>query len=265
MSLVNPQKLKEFKDRIGFDQVVFSPNPDVGVVADWDGVKEFLPTSEAGWEPFSEDVYTHSGGLVSRNWVFRRGKATFILRIHVSSNGTAAARERFLSGVTITSMRRVPYVRGPAWLGQLSVQMPGTPLRTVFWIFHNVYVELRDTSGISVEPIARSLQGYMERHVSQHVSQSLPRIDKVTVSKSQLQVGEEVEIQVHPKQSQSLQQLRIEIQSNPEELDLTKQSSTSSTYQALRPGKSTVEAWLSDTKFLLMSRVQVQVDVQPKK
>jgi hypothetical protein len=128
-----------------------------------------------------------------------------------------------------------------------------------------VYVELRDTSGISVEPLARSIQGFMERHVSQHVSQNLPRIDKVTVSKSQLQVDEEVQVQVHPKQSQAPKQLRIHIVARPDELRLTKQSESSSTYQALRPGKATIEVWLRDSKFLLMSQAQVQVDVQPKK
>ncbi|NMO14613.1 hypothetical protein HPC49_03815 [Pyxidicoccus fallax] len=263
--LVNPRKLNEFKERIGFDQLVVSANPDIGVVADWDGVKEYLPTREAGWEPFSEDVSMLPGGLVTRSWSFRRGGATLILRINVCSTGAAAAREHFLSDVSVTSMPRIPYVRGPGWLGQLSVQMPGTPLQVVFWVFHNVYVELRDTSGISVEPLARSLQGFMERHVSQTLSQGLPRIDKVTVSKSQLQVDEEVEIQVHPKQSQASQKLRIQIQNNPAELRLTKQSSTASTYRALHPGKSTIEAWLSDTKFLLMSRAQVELDIQPRK
>ncbi|QDE86152.1 MULTISPECIES: hypothetical protein [Myxococcus] len=265
MLLVNPQKLKEFKDRIGYEQVVFSPDPDVGVVADWDGVKEFLPTQEAGWEAFSEDVYGLAGGLVMRKWSFRRGTATFILKVHVSSSGAQVARERFLSGVSTTSMAKIPYVRGPAWLGQLSVQMPGTPLQTVFWVFHNVFVELRDTSGISVEPMARSLQGFMERHVKKSVSQSLPRIDKVTVSKSMPHVDEEVVVQAHPKLSQPSQQLRVEFQAKPEELGLMKQSATAFTYQALRPGRSTVEASLSDLKFLLMSQAQVQVDIQPKK
>ncbi len=35
MLLVNPQKLREFNDRIDYEQVVFSPDPDVEVVADW--------------------------------------------------------------------------------------------------------------------------------------------------------------------------------------------------------------------------------------
>ncbi|MFP2907946.1 hypothetical protein ACLESD_23425 [Pyxidicoccus sp. 3LFB2] len=265
MLLVHPRKLKEFKDRIGYDQVVFSPDPDVGVVADWDGVKAFLPTQEAGWEAFSEDVYGLADGLVMRKWSFRRGTATFILRVHVSSSGAQAARERFLSSVATTSMAKIPYVRGPAWLGQLSVQSPGTPLQTVFWVFHNVFVELRDTSSLAVEPVARSLQGFMERHVEQHVSQRLPRIDKVTVSRSRLQVDEEVEVQVHPEQSQPARQLRVEVQANLEELGLVKQSATAFTYQALRPGSSTVEVSLSDLKFLLVSQAQVQVDIQPKR
>jgi hypothetical protein len=192
--LVNPKALNEFKQRIGFDQLAVSRDPDVGVVADWDGVKEHLPTRAAGWEPFSEDVSTLPGGPVTRSWSFRRGKATFILSIHVCSTGPAAAREYFLSSVSLTSMPRIPYVRGPSWLGQLSVQMPGTPLQSVVWVFHNVVVELRDTSGISVEPLARSIQGFMERHVSQHVSQHLPRIERVTVSRPQLRVEEEVEV-----------------------------------------------------------------------
>ncbi|QDE71503.1 hypothetical protein BHS09_33455 [Myxococcus xanthus] len=265
MLLVKSQKLKKFKDRIGYEQVVFSPDPDVGVVADWDGVKEFLPTQEAGWKAFSEDVYVLAGGLVMRKWSFRRGTATFILKVHVSSSGAQVARERFLSGVSTTSMAKIPYVRGPAWLGELSVQMPGTPLQTVFWVFHNVFVELRDTSGISVEPMARLLQGFMERHVQKGVSQRLPRIDKVTVSKSKLHVDEEVELQVHLKQSQPSQELRIEFLANPEELGLMKQSATAFSYQALRPGTSTVEASLCDLKFLLMSQAQVQVDIQPKR
>ncbi|WP_163786463.1 hypothetical protein [Myxococcus vastator] len=57
MLLVNPQKLTEFEDQLGYEQVFCIPDPDVGVVADWDGVKEFLPTQGAGWEAFSEDVY----------------------------------------------------------------------------------------------------------------------------------------------------------------------------------------------------------------
>lgn len=262
---VNPQKLKEFKARIGFDKIVDSPDPDVGVIADWDGAKEYLPTPEAGWKTFSDDIATLSGGLVMRKWVFQRGDATLVLKIHVSSVGAGAVRDRFLSDVTTTSMMEIPYVRGPAYLGQLSVQMPGTPLQTVFWVFHNVYVELSDTSGISVDPMARSIQGFMERHVSQHVSQELPRIDKVKVSKSQPQVEEEVEVQVHSKQSRPQKPFRVHIQFRPDEFRLTKQSETSATYRALRSGKATVEAWLSDLKLLLVTQVQVQVDIQPKR
>jgi hypothetical protein len=262
--LISPRKLKEFKEQLGFDQLVVDPNPDVGVAADWDGIQEYLPTREAGWEPFSEDVSVLPGGPVTRKWSFRRGKATFILRIHVFSTGTAAALDHLLSQAALSTLSTIPYVRGPSWLGQLSIQVPGTPLQRVFWVFHNVHVELRDTSEISVEPIVRSIQDFMERHVSQHVSHHLPHIDKVTVSKHQLQVDEEVEVQVHPKQTPAAKQLSVHLRTRPEEFRLTKQSETSSTYRALLPGKTTIEVSLSDSKWLLMSQAQVQVDVQPK-
>ncbi|WP_141593824.1 hypothetical protein [Myxococcus sp. AB056] len=152
--------------------------------------------------------------------------------------------------MSTTSTAKIPYVRGPAWLGQFSVQMPGTPLQTVFWGFHNVFVELRDTSGISVEP--RSLDGFMERHVKKNVSQCLPRIDNVSVSKSMTHVNEEVEVQVHPMLSQPSRQPRVEFQADPEELGLLKQSATAFTYQVFRPGRSIVEASLSDLKVLFM-------------
>ena len=168
---------------------------------------------------------------------------------------------QLLSRSRVTA-ENLPHVVGQRRISTLS---PARRSKTVFWLFQNVYVELCDTRDISVEPVACSLQGFMERHVSQHVSQSLPRIDKVTVSKAQLQVDEEVTVQVHPKQSLAPQQWRVEIQPNPEELGLTEQSSASSTYRAVRPGKSTVEVWLSDLTFLLMSQAQVQVDIQPKK
>ncbi|WP_164008776.1 hypothetical protein [Pyxidicoccus trucidator] len=174
---VNLRKLKDFKERIGFDQIVFGSNPD----------------------------------------------------------------------------------------GEISVQIPGTPLRTVFWLFHNVYVELRDTSGSSVEPLARSIQGFLERRVSQPVCQDVPRIDKVTVSKTPLHVNDEVEFQVHPEQSREPEQSWIHIQARPDELELVSRSEASSTYRAIRPGTATIDAWLSDLKLLLMSQAQARVDVQPKK
>lgn len=264
--LINPRKMKEFKERIGFDRLVFDLNPDVGVVADWDGLHEYLPTREAGWEPFSEHVSAFPGGPVTRSWSFRHGKATFILKINVFSNGTAAARESLLLQVGHSSLPAIPYVRGPSWLGQLSLQLPDELLQTVFWVFHNVHVELRDTSGLSVEPIARSIQGFMERHVSQHVSQHLPRIARVTVSKHQLRVNEEVEVQVQLQQTPAAKQLSLRIRANPDEekLELMTQAETSSTYRALDPGKATIQVWLSTPKLLLMSETQVQVDIVPK-
>ncbi|HLL55495.1 MAG TPA: hypothetical protein VK447_18190 [Myxococcaceae bacterium] len=259
------QDLQSFKARIGFDRLVDSGSPDVGVAADWDGIREFLPSREAGWTQFSDDVDPPMAGIVMRQWVFRRGKANFSLRIYVSSVGPSAARDRFLAAATTTSMMTIPYVRGPSHLGQVSVQMPGEPLQSVLWVFHNVFVQLRDNSGISVEPIARALQGYMERHVTQNVSRYLPQFGKVNLSRNPVQVGQEVEVEVHPKDPAAMKRLRIGLSAPPTELDLTRQSTTASTYEALRPGKVEVEATLADQNFLLVSTTRVQVEIQPKR
>jgi hypothetical protein len=264
--LVSEQKLNAFKEKIGFSEIVDAPTPDTGVVADWDGVLALLPSKDGGWELTSDEVTPMKPGLVRREWSFQRGEGVITVTVYVSSIGFAAVRELMLFDASATSLPFNPYVRGPEKLGQLSIRTPDATLQNVRWVFHNVCVKIREEEDeLSVEPMARSIQAFMEKHVSQYVSQSLPRIDSVELSKNPVQVGGELVAKVIPKKGSGLKDLLIEFSAPVEELDLIRESEATSAFRALRPGTVDMEVKVSHSKSLLMSQTQLQVRIQPEK
>ncbi|NMO15906.1 hypothetical protein HPC49_24180 [Pyxidicoccus fallax] len=264
---VNDLKLKLFKEQVGFDRIPVVEDADVGVVADWGGLAELLPSRENGWEPGPDAlVPLPKSGMVLRQWYFRRGAGVLIVEVFVFSDGPAGARDQLVAkAVTLNSVPISPYVRGPESLGHFSIKTPRDSRQSMVWVFHNVCVEIReDNTGIPVEPLARAIQGYMERHVKQKVSQHLPRLDKVTVSKSPIQVGQEVQVEVHLKDAAAPGRWRVNF--TPPEGVLAYGRSMGPTFrgfQALRPGMAQVDVDVTDTLTLLRTRTHAQVEIQP--
>ncbi|HLL55496.1 MAG TPA: hypothetical protein VK447_18195 [Myxococcaceae bacterium] len=263
---VDERQLKTFKEKLGFDKIVETPR-DAGVVANWDLLEKRLPSPEKGWELFTADINSARSGVVTRDWTFHKEDSALTVKVHVSSTGTDAVRKRLVSLATTTSLPFIPYIRGPEQLGQLSVWTQSRDPRRIIWVFHNVCVEIdKEDSVLPLAPLARIIQEFMERHVSPHVPQHLPGMEKVTVSKNPLKVGEEVLVAVHPERtSGELKGLKVEIFAPFEALDLMEQSATASRFQALHPGKPTVEVSVTDLESLLRSRAQVQVEIQANK
>lgn len=259
-------KVDAFKARVGFDTIPDIEDADVGVVADWGGILELLPSRESGWEPGTDAIMPTRPGVVLRKWHFRRGEGALTVKVFVFSAGPAGARNQLVTEATLNSLQFSPYVRGPGNLGHFSIMIPGEPMRDVAWVFHNVCVSIdtRDT-GLSVEPLARSIQGYMERHVKQNVSQHLPQPDKVTVSKSPVRVGQEVEVQAGLKGATTPGRFRVDFTAPLDALDSVQQTPVSSRFRALRPGKFQVEVDVTDALTLLRATSQAQVEVEPVK
>lgn len=262
---IDELKLKDFKSRVGFDRIPAVEDADVGVVADWGGIQELLPASENGWEPGTDAVMPLKPGMVLRKWSFRRGSGALTVKVFVFSTGPAGARDQLVAeATTMNSLPVSPYVRGPAYLGQFSIKTPEEPMTNLVWVFHNVCVAIgEDDTGLSVESLARSIQGFMERNVMQRVSLHLPVLDKVTVSKRPVQVGQEVQVEAHLKAAGAQGRWRIDFTAPADALEFVRQGPTSSGFRARRSGVVPVEVDVTDGNTLLRSRSQTQVDVQP--
>ncbi|AEI64913.1 hypothetical protein [Corallococcus macrosporus] len=258
-------KRKAFKARVGFDRIPTVEDADVGVVADWGGIQELLPSSETGWEPGADSIMPLNPGMVLRKWSFRRGSGALTVKVFVFSTGPVGARGQLVAeATTMSSLPVSPYVRGPAYLGQFSIKTPEEPMTRLVWVFHNVCVTIgEDDTGLSVESLARSIQGFMERHVTQRVSLHLPVLDKVTVSSCPVQVGQEVQVEAHLKAEGAQAWWRIDFTAPADALEFVRQGPTSSGFRARRAGMVSVDVDVTDGSTLLRSRIQAQVAIQP--
>jgi hypothetical protein len=258
-------KLNHFKARVGFDKLPDVQDADVGVVADWGSIQELLPSRESGWEAGTDTVMPLKHGMVLRKWSFRRGTGVLTVKVFVFSTGPVGARDQLVAeATTMNSLPASPYVRGPGYLGHFSIKTAEDPMSRVVWVFHNVCVVIaEDDTDLSVEPLARSIQGFMERYVKQKVSQHLPRLDKVTVSRSPIQVGQEVQVEAHPNSAAAPGRWRIDFTAPDDALDFVRKGPTSSGFRARRPGTVQVEVDVTDATTLLRATRQAQVEIQP--
>ncbi|NMO15908.1 hypothetical protein HPC49_24190 [Pyxidicoccus fallax] len=257
--------VKHFKAKVGFDRIPDVEDADVGVVADWGGLVELLPSRESGWEPVSDDIMPLlNPGKVLRKWSFRRGAGALMVKLFVFSDGPARARDQLVAEATQNSLPFCPYVRGPESLGHFSIQTPIRSWQSMVWVFHNVCVTIReDDTEIPVEPLARAIQGYMERHVKQKVSQHLPWPDKVTVSESTIQVGQEVQVEVHLKDVAAPGRWHVRFTPPDGVLAYGQIEPTSGVFRELRPGTAQVAVDVTDRLTLLRTRTYAQVEIQP--
>jgi hypothetical protein len=204
VAVMMDDKIEVLKDRLGWEARVFSDDGR-GVALAWaTGVLQ--PLVGDGWRMLADTVYPYEPGEAKREWVWGRGDGRVVLAVFVSSVGAAAARERLLFLATETTMDEVMYVAGPTDLGDVATISPARDGDALLWAASNVCVWIRvmDASGVDVLAIARGVQALIDAHMVADVAAVAPRIEGVTLSARQVEVGEPVTIELRVRGAEGL-------------------------------------------------------------
>lgn len=188
-------KIELLRDRLGLGDRAF-PDDGRGVVLPWT-TADLQPLVGDAWRLLSDDtMYPLEPGEAKRDWVWRRGDGRIMIVVFVSSVGAATARERLLSQATNSTREDVPYVAGPADLGDVATISPDPDGDSLLWAASNVCVWIRvmDAPGVDAVAIARGVQALIDAHTVADVAAAAPRIEDVTLSAREVAVDEPVSI-----------------------------------------------------------------------
>jgi hypothetical protein len=253
--------LDNFKKRIRYDALVGTDAPS-GVVVDWGLVPSVLSKTVQGMKLEISSSSVTEPGLAQASWIWKDDAKDLAVAVQVSGTGPRRAREKLLAAASATMMVTIPYEPGPRGLGDLSVRNLGEPLRHVYWVFHNVLVEVESEGGHTpVEPVARAIETLMESHVVLGLAEHLPPIEQVEPSRSRVTVGQSVTFHIRTRAAGDSLIVASHEVGGPH---FTFRSATGleQTYTADSVGRATFEPRIADRKTLLspaLSPVVVEV------
>ncbi len=208
-----------------------------------------------------------SPGEASREWIWSTPKspsARLRLNVYVSSTGPATARNRLIRITTETMRSDVPYVRGPADLGDVSALFSVPPMFDhVVWVFHNVCLSLeqRDDPGIDVLAVARALQTALAHHVVDPIDDAIPRVDRVEPSATEVRVNELLTVRIRMQSSDPPRKFLVDLDDPPTDVRV-RDASLNLQLTADHPGAKALTILIADASTLLSTTVQTTMIVK---
>jgi len=256
------RKMTSFKSRVGWDEVPGVEATD-GVVADWSELPELLkPVLMPELRLESARVSAHERGLAQLEIDFRRRSRSVRIRIYVSSQGPALAREKLLSLVYWTNMMTIPHVRGPATLGEISLLSAHPQSSWLLWAFRNVCVDIYD-DGTQTLSVADVIQTFMSQHLRPAAATFVPSVDSVEITPSPVHVADRLRVAVKPSFAAELQ---LDDSYREEQSELLKShgsDAVSRTYTAEASGNASIALHLVDSKTLLVTSLRLPLEILP--
>jgi hypothetical protein len=262
------RRIETFLDRIGFSKLEQLTGTD-GVRAGWDDLRAILSAQLRQLRPRHFDTHIVESSLVEADWNWQRGDNYLSVSIFVSGAGFVRIHRRLRALSTETSMVRIPYGPGPSGLGDLSMrhQVPGSDV--IMWAYRNVCVSLGgDGPEVDLEPVARTIQRFLEIHRVPRVAEYLPRVDRIDSSAKTVHVGEEWRVGFQLVKEVATDSVTAEILevvdgAGHRHLERIHASDRQATYRAASPGVAQVEIHVVDRKTLLSPPLAVSVEVLP--
>ncbi|WAS94861.1 hypothetical protein [Nannocystis punicea] len=199
-------------------------------------------------------------------WVWGKGDARLTIEVFVSSEGPLAARRRLVKLATSSTMAIVPYVRGPADLGDVSTifTIPPKSARLI-WAYKNVCVTIKahEAPGIDVTKIAGALQEHLASHVVPRIDEVVPRIEHVELSAKKVQVHEPLTIRIRMRKEDLARDLLVDITDSNFALRFGGNLGLVTTVSADTPGPRKLTILVTDKSTLLSAWATVTLEVTP--
>ena len=259
----NDPRLEAYKKQIGWAQLKEPGSPQSGVATVWPAVEKAPAFSSGGWR-LIDDQTAFLEGVVQREWVLRQRRETVAVRIAVSSDGRASARQHFLRSVSSTTMMTIPYKKSLAPIGALSVEAIGADGGAVIWLYRNVCFQVRaDDSAVDVRALAEWLQGYAVKGLVDDLVVRLPQLERIEVSEKVVTVGMAfaAKLWLQANGSMSADHL-FSFDNDRAKLDLLEEKENSVRYRALSSGATQIVVRVADKGTLLAAGVSANVMIQ---
>ena len=246
------KRIKEFKNRTGFDRCGEGIKADTGVCCNWQNPLRCPELKDEGWK--IESFWTHGGCVTAaKEWKLVRGNEHLKIIIFVSNQGIEPAKKRMLTLAASTALPGIPFepktkphAKGHLHLFHHRIEM---------WIFYNVLFLVDGcNSSIDLHPITCWLQEQAEQSVVEKLSDHLPVIEEVTPTDGiNIKVDQETVIQVIPDRKYEETILMIEPFFSAAFLRLVEENHLSLKFKAKSPGKTDVCLVLVNKQNLLCS------------
>ena len=183
-----------------------------------------------------------------------------IVTVFVSCQGPEPARQFLLDTATQTTRMDIPYAKGPAGLGTLSVINSAAGAPSLIWCYRNVCFHVRgiDTQA-NVRDLATWLQSQAEAKVVDQVAQHLPAPQAINVSSRKSPVGAAVDLEVVPPAPDPDRYL-LHLAYDKQMVDITSVNGLKLTLSGLRPGRTSITMCLFDRATVLSSEQKADLE-----
>ncbi len=135
----------EFKEIVGFQPGIKEELEKYFVKRSWPDPKKSRVLGKRGWHLFYQDLLPGSGEVL-KTWTFRKIAENVTVDLYVSSGNNEYSLNRFLSLGTSTTMDKIPFKKGPSYLGQLSACIETEYHSRYLWVFHNLVFDVALTN-----------------------------------------------------------------------------------------------------------------------
>lgn len=255
------ERVKRFKSLIGYEEALKGLDPNKGVVCDWPDPSSWEGLKGSLWKIYGETLRAERAAVI-RKWFLRHRDHTLLIEIVVSSGDPRLPAEYLLKKASSSTLPEIPFINGPRDLGQLSTQFANGEPKILIWTFYNVCFHIQQIEQkINILPLARWLQNLAEKHLVGYLADHLPKVERIDISKKQIQVGETVTIKVQPILGQDPNRFLLEVGGINDALDLTMKEGFSIGLNGQKPGQGELEIILANKKNLLSSSSLIKVEI----
>lgn len=259
---------ERFRKAIGLELFASRGDARGDVVFEWPDLEAGAGLRDAGWRRLVDLVTSDAPGEAYRVQKLRNDRGTFTVEIHVSSSGSRTARERLVELAGRTMTVDIPFVAGPAGLGDLAVAHTNPKVPNLIWVYANVCILVNaDDSGVDPLGFARDLQRQMEGHLGT-VASEIPRIADLIVEPTRLHVGSEIRVTVRLA-SKKPDAVLFKVEDPDDRLSLVDEEANVFRFTGKTAGTSTLRVTVIDRKTLLSASSSAVVVVldreEPKK
>lgn len=255
--------------KIGLDTLP-PGSPGKGVQMAWsnDVASSFLGTAGVkGAALIADTPLPQSPGEASWEWIWSTPKAPSArvqLNVFVSSTGPATARNRLVQLTTGNMLPDVPYVQGPADLGDVSALFTVPPhFAHVVWAFQNVCasLEVRDDADVDVLAVARAVQTALAHHVVDPLDPAIPRVQRVDLSAPEVRVNEPLTVKIRMQGADPARKFLVALHDRPADVRV-RDASLNLQLTADNPGIKALTIVVVDASTLLSTTAQAQMIVK---
>ncbi len=257
------QRVREFKERIEFDNAGAAERSGRGVVAPWPDCLALLSLEGKGWGCESDRVSLLAGpGVVTRHCLLAKGQNKIELEIFVSSVGSGAAREHLLEIASRTMTVEIPYVLDSPGVGSRMVRHANSEVQDVIWFYYNLCGRIYVVEGAAdVAPFAVQVQRMAEKHLVEQPLNQAPKIRQVSLSSKKIRVGELVRVEVGLETGTDPKNLLFQLLEEAGSLSLEEEGTTSWSFRGETPGLAEIQVRVADRRTLLSASSPVKVEV----